>query len=183
MCEKWRRAETVERQKTNRHEALCNLIFSEKKSVTVHFGNCLFCQSDDHAFCEAYPHFVNCVHSFCFTEYAFFLELTSAQKGLPLSSFLFFLLLFLMTCSSFQSQPILMLLSFNFDVVNFCVNPNPVLKILLFSLFSVVIVCRIVCLNIALLLKACTRTTSVVPCWKSQSHTSNAPCLFVFVLT
>lgn len=90
MCERWRRAETVERQKTNRHEALCNLIFSEKKSVAVHFGNCLFCQSDDHAFCEAYPHFVNCVHSFCFTEYAFFLELTSAQKGLPLSSFLFF---------------------------------------------------------------------------------------------
>lgn len=56
-----------------------------------------------------------------------------------------------------------MLLSFNFDVVNFCVNPNPLLKILLFALFSVGIVCRIVCLNIASLLKACTRTTSVVP--------------------
>lgn len=32
-----------------------------------------------------------------------------------------------MTFSSFESQPILMLLSFTFDVVNFCINSNPVL--------------------------------------------------------
>lgn len=64
-----------------------------------------------------------------------------------------FFLLFVTTCSSFESQPILMLLSFIVDVVNFCINSNPVLEILLVFLFSVGVVCRSVSLNVGLLLK------------------------------
>lgn len=46
-----------------------------------------------------------------------------------------------------------MLLSFIVDVVNFCINSNPVLEILLVFLFSVGVVCRSVSLNVGLLLK------------------------------
>lgn len=76
-----------------------------------------------------------------------------------------------------------MLLSFNFDVVNFCINPNTGLRISLVCLFSVGVVCRSVSLNVCLRLKVCVRTTSVVSCWKSQSHTSNAPHLLMLVST